>query len=65
MVLSPCKDCPDRARACHDVCDKYKEFRAELDKIKDAQAKDYKGTGTRYCAIDFNHKAKLGKSHLK
>lgn len=24
---APCKDCPDRHRACHDTCEKYKQFK--------------------------------------
>ncbi len=24
---APCKDCPDRHLACHDSCEKYKEWR--------------------------------------
>lgn len=27
----PCKDCPDRHTACHDECEKYKDFKAKLD----------------------------------
>ena len=24
--ISPCKNCPDRQAACHDTCEKYKEW---------------------------------------
>lgn len=27
MEYSPCKDCPDRHTACHDSCDKYKDWK--------------------------------------
>ena len=27
MEMAPCKDCTDKYRACHDSCDKYKEWR--------------------------------------
>lgn len=30
-MLTPCKDCPARRTACHDTCERYKEYRAELD----------------------------------
>ena len=23
---APCKDCKDRSRACHDICERYKEW---------------------------------------
>ena len=26
---APCKDCPDRALACHDTCSKYQAFLRE------------------------------------
>ena len=32
-----CKDCPDRHRACHDTCGKYKRERAEWDAKKAAK----------------------------
>lgn len=25
-IKSPCLDCPDRHRACHDSCEKFKDF---------------------------------------
>lgn len=28
-IEAPCKDCSERARACHDTCDKYKAWIAE------------------------------------
>ena len=28
----PCRDCADRHEACHDRCEKYKEWRVPLDK---------------------------------
>lgn len=26
-MTAPCKECPDRHRACHDSCEKYQEFK--------------------------------------
>lgn len=34
-MMNPCKDCPDRHRACWDSCDKYKQFKMEIQKVKD------------------------------
>lgn len=31
MKTSPCKGCKDRHKACHDSCDRYKEWKAEHD----------------------------------
>ena len=31
---APCKGCEERYPACHDTCEKYKTFRAEVDDIK-------------------------------
>lgn len=34
MKTAPCKYCEDRYLACHDKCEKYKEWKAELDEKK-------------------------------
>lgn len=34
MINAPCKDCPDRYPACSGRCERYKEYRAELDAQK-------------------------------
>lgn len=34
MKIAPCKDCSERHEACHDSCDKYKEWKAELDAMR-------------------------------
>lgn len=33
-MITVCKDCPDRHRACHDHCEKYQTAKAENDRIK-------------------------------
>lgn len=35
--VSPCVDCKERHTACHDHCPKYKEWKAEVQKIKEAK----------------------------
>lgn len=32
-----CKDCADRFVGCHDACPKYKQFRVELEALKEAR----------------------------
>ena len=34
MILSPCKDCPDRHMRCHVDCEKYGQFLVENEKRK-------------------------------
>ena len=31
---SPCKDCKDRHPACSDKCDRYKAWKAEIERVK-------------------------------
>lgn len=34
MEIAPCKECKDRYPACHDHCQRYKEYKAKLAKNK-------------------------------
>ena len=34
MIHNPCKDCTDREVGCHGKCDKYAQYRKDLDKSK-------------------------------
>ncbi len=34
---APCKDCEDRHPACHDKCERFADFRKEIDRIKEAK----------------------------
>lgn len=42
-VKPPCKECKDRELSCHKNCDKYKQYREELNKynnnVKDNKSK--------------------------
>ena len=44
MIQPPCYNCNRRQRLCHAKCERYKTFRAEFDRITEAerQAKRYK-----------------------
>ena len=35
----PCKDCGERHTACHDRCTRYKAWKAEAERIKEAERK--------------------------
>ena len=35
LKKSPCYNCDTRKTPCHDTCDKYKEYRAQLDAEKE------------------------------
>lgn len=39
MKPSPCIDCPDRVFGCWANCDRYREWKAEDDKRRDARKK--------------------------
>lgn len=34
-IPSPCKECPDRHEACHDTCERFREFRRKLEEAKE------------------------------
>jgi hypothetical protein len=38
MKLPPCKDCEERYPACHDKCEKYKDWKGDVLKKKKAIA---------------------------
>lgn len=42
-MLCPCRKCEDRYPACHSHCDRYKEWRADLDKRKKESKAYYLG----------------------
>lgn len=53
-MKSPCKDCAERYVGCHSGCEKYKDFRQELDKqrthinkAKEEQRNKYRVVGGR------------------
>ena len=33
-IPAPCKDCPDRHEACHDTCERFKEYRKKIEQAK-------------------------------
>ena len=37
MMINPCKDCADRHPACHSHCEKYKEWKAEWDALREKE----------------------------
>ena len=42
MRKPPCKDCPDRHLACHDKCEKYKEWKDYLTETKTKEKLDHR-----------------------
>lgn len=40
MTSRPCKECPDRHTACHDHCERYAEFKVELDRIRQNEQRE-------------------------
>lgn len=57
---SPCQYCEDRYRLCHSYCERYKEYRRELDKWNEMDIREKK-KARDYCdfvvrSIDHNFK---------
>lgn len=44
----PCKECPDRVPDpnCHGTCERYKAWRAKMDRIAEAERKRHKNNDT-------------------
>ena len=42
MNIAPCKDCKDRHVGCHSKCEKYLEYKKELQKAKHREKIDKK-----------------------
>ena len=41
MPIAPCKDCPNRELHCHSTCQKYLDFKVEMEIARKAE-KEYK-----------------------
>lgn len=54
MLKAPCKECTDRYLACHDHCEKYREYDAERKKIQELASKQ-KQTNYDYYRIRKHH----------
>lgn len=40
MKNAPCKDCADRFVGCHAACERYRAFKAETDRVRNAKQAD-------------------------
>lgn len=38
-IMAPCKDCNEKYTACHDHCDKFKEYKTLREKENEARRK--------------------------
>ena len=48
MLKAPCKECMVRYLACHDHCEKYKEFDEKRQRIREFNKKDKQTTYDYY-----------------
>ena len=48
MLKAPCKECNSRYLACHDHCEKYKEFDVERKRLHDLEKKHKQTTYDYY-----------------
>ena len=61
-TLSPCKDCKDRSRACHDTCSFYIEYKQKRDEEKrNEQLYNSLSHGASKSAICFSHRVVVGR----
>ena len=58
MIKSPCKDCPDRFRACQDTCKKPERvaFTEEQRRIKEARNKEVEILWYKHEASKYRHR---------
>lgn len=70
-VMSPCtKDCPNRCPGCHDACEKYLDYKANLHQTKKwLRDQNYNLAGGSWtCSIKYKYdrsKAKTQKSAIR
>jgi hypothetical protein len=57
MILSPCKDCEDRALGCHSICERYIDFQKENNRVNDLRKKS-RDLDTNFIEIRTTHKKK-------
>lgn len=46
---SPCKDCDERAVGCHSLCEQYKEFVEECERVRQKRRQDHAIEDCRRC----------------
>lgn len=51
--ISPCKDCKNRHPACHDFCDRYKEWKQRLEKVNEERKKYNAKPFVQYNPFDY------------
>lgn len=52
MNIAPCKDCKDRHIGCHGKCEKYLEYKKELQKAKHREKINKKIEDDIWCGIN-------------
>ena len=60
-VLTPCLDCPDRYPACHDHCDRYKEWK-EIHERKRAAAREQKQSEVEIVSYELDRFRRMKKN---
>lgn len=46
---SPCKDCDERSVGCHSLCEQYKEFVEECERVRQLRKQDHDIEDCRRC----------------
>lgn len=58
-LFKSCKDCPDRAVGCHDICEKYKTACAENERFNRLKRKRYDVIGYIAGSVEKNRESGL------
>lgn len=48
MIKSPCLGCEERKYKCHSVCDRYKEFQKECERVRIVRRKEINKRNVEY-----------------
>ena len=59
-MICPCKGCEDRTIKCHSVCERYKAYREEIDRINSARRSNYGDIVNYTVTRDAKIKRRLG-----
>ena len=63
-MKNPCKDCTERNIECHCGCDRYKEYKRQLQEVKNKKWEQNKINSTCYTLVD-NRFRSLKKKQVK
>lgn len=65
MIKCPCRDCAERTLTCHHEgnCEKYKQYRAQIEKIKEENKRETDIISARVDSINRRKRRKNAKGY--